>query len=146
MTSLASPVRTPSEPSSKARAAVRPRFWGLGAQTSIPARIFVGFAVVFVSFASVAGVSLWEHQRTATTLRILHEGYLPLSLSVSEARATQGAFATMVERTLEGADTVAAEGWLEVARRFRPFALRRALEAANQAQRLVRAERDKATL
>ena len=140
--STTSPARLPSERSSR----VRRRFWGLGSQTSIPARIFVGFLVVFVSFTSVAGVSLWEHQRTATTLRILHEGYLPLSLSISEARATQGAFATMVERTLEGADTVAAEGWLEVARRFRPFALRRALEAANQAQRLVKAERDKATL
>jgi two-component system NtrC family sensor kinase len=125
---------------------VRRSLWRLVSQKSIPARIFAGFAIVFVSFTSVAGVSLWEHQRTAITLRILHEGYLPLSLSISEARATQGAFATMVERTLEGADTVAAEGWLEVARRFRPFALRRALEAANQAQRLVRAERDKATL
>jgi two-component system NtrC family sensor kinase len=140
-----SAAKSPSPPADE-RSVGRRRFWGLGAQTSIPARIFAGFAVVFVSFASVAGVSLWEHQRTATTLRILHEGYLPLSLSISEARATQGAFATMVERTLEGADTVAAEGWLEVARRFRPFALRRALEAANQAQRLVKAERDKATL
>jgi two-component system, NtrC family, sensor kinase len=141
MVPSASPSPKLSEP---ARRGVR--LWSLVSQKSIPARIFAGFAVVFLSFASVAGVSLWEHQRTAITLRILHEGYLPLSLSISEARATQGAFATMVERTLEGADTVAAEGWLEVARRFRPFALRRALEAANQAQRLVRAERDKATL
>ncbi len=122
----------------------RGRFWGIG--RGIPARIFAGFAGVLFSFASVAAVSLWQHQRTAITLQILHEGYLPLSLSISEARATQGAFAAMVERTLEGADTVAAEGWLEVARRFRPFALRRALEAADQAQRLVRAEREKATL
>ncbi|MET0285843.1 MAG: ATP-binding protein [Polyangiales bacterium] len=121
----------------------RTRWWR---RPGIPARIFAGFALVSLTFASVAGVSLWEHQRTAFTLRVLHEGYLPLSLSVSEARATQGAFATMVERTLEGADTVAAEGWLEVARRFRPFALRRALDAANQAQRLVKAERDRATL
>jgi signal transduction histidine kinase len=75
----------------------------------------------------------------------LHEGYLPLSLSISEARATQGAFATMVERT-EGSDTAAAEGWLEIARRVRPFALRRAVEAANQAQRLVREERERTTL
>ncbi|HEY6880123.1 MAG TPA: hypothetical protein VI299_18995, partial [Polyangiales bacterium] len=48
----------------------------------IPARIFAGFALVSLTFASVAGVSLWEHQRTAFTLRVLHEGYLPLSLSV----------------------------------------------------------------
>lgn len=113
---------------------------------SIPGRIFAGFALVLISFASVAGVSLWEHQRTAFTLRLLHEGYLPLSLDISEARATQGAFATMVERTLEDADTVAAEGWLEVARRFRPQAPRRALSAASQALRLVRDERDKSSL
>jgi signal transduction histidine kinase len=109
---------------------------------SIPGRIFAGFAVVLVSFAGVAGLSLWQHQRTAATLRLLHEGYLPLSLSISEARATQAAFATMVERALEGAESPAAEGWLEVARRIRPFALRRALDATAQAQRLVRVKRD----
>lgn len=119
---------------------------GFGSTPSIPARIFAGYAAVLFSFTCVAGVSLWEHQRTAMTLRILHEGYLPLSLSISEARATQGAFATMVERTLEEGETVAAEGWLEVARRIRPFALRRALDAANQAERLVRPERDRATI
>ncbi|MFT3927864.1 MAG: ATP-binding protein [Myxococcales bacterium] len=113
---------------------------------SIPARIFAGFAVVLLLFAVVSGISLWQHQRTAATLRLLHEGYLPLSLSISEARATQGAFATMVERTLEGGDTSATEGWLEIARRVRPFPLRRALDAANQAQRLVHDERDRATL
>src|SRR5207249_632571 len=46
----------------------------------------------------------------------------------------------------EGSETAAAEGWLEIARRVRPFALRRAVEAANQAERLVRNERDKSTL
>src|SRR5689334_12658577 len=111
MVSSASPSSSsPIKASVPARARSGP--FRLVSQKSIPARIFAGFAIVFVSFTSVAGVSLWEHQRTAITLRILHEGYLPLSLSISEARATQGAFATMVERTLEGADTVAAEGWL----------------------------------
>jgi len=112
------------------------------ATQSIPARIFAGFAVVLISFASVAAVSLWQHQRTAATLRLLHEGFLPLSLSISEARATQAAFATMVERALEGGETTAAEGWLEIARRIRPFALKRALDSAAQAQRLLRGERD----
>ena len=113
---------------------------------SIPGRIFLGFLVVLLSFGGVAAGSLYQHQVTAQTLRLLHEGYLPLSLSVSEARATQGAFATMVERTLEGSETVAAEGWLEIARRVRPFALRRAVDATNQAQKLVRDLRDQATL
>jgi two-component system, NtrC family, sensor kinase len=124
----------------------RPRPFGRRSAQSIPGRISAGFAVVLFSFTCVAGVSLWEHQRTAKTLRILHEGYLPLSLSISEARATQGAFATMVERTLEEGGTAAAEGWLEIARRIRPFPLRRAIDAANQAQRLVEVERDRATI
>jgi two-component system NtrC family sensor kinase len=109
---------------------------------SIPARIFAGFTVVLLAFGSLAAVSVWQHQRTAATLRLLHEGYLPLSLSISEARATQAAFATMVERALEGGETAAAEGWLEIARRIRPFALRRALDATAQAQRLVRYKRE----
>jgi signal transduction histidine kinase len=109
---------------------------------SIPARIFAGFTVVLLAFGSLAAVSVWQHQRTAATLRLLHEGYLPLSLSISEARATQAAFATMVERALEGGETAAAEGWLEIARRIRPFALRRALDATGQAQRLVRYKRE----
>jgi two-component system NtrC family sensor kinase len=109
---------------------------------SIPGRIFAGFAVVLLAFGSLAAVSVWQHQRTAATLRLLDEGYLPLSLSISEARATQAAFATMVERALEGGETAAAEGWLEIARRIRPFALRRALDATAQAQRLVRYKRE----
>lgn len=141
-----SSTERPDPPSARPKPAPPRLLRGLRKGPGIPARIFAGFFVVLFSFACVSGVSLWEHQRTAMTLRILHEGYLPLSLSISEARATQGAFATMVERTLEGGETVAAEGWLEVARRIRPFALRRALEAANHAGRLVRAELERATL
>src|SRR3954467_4353153 len=113
---------------------------------SIPARIFAGFFAVLFSFASRSAVSLWEHQRTAITLRLLHEGYLPLSLSISEARATQGAFATMVERTLVDRESAAAEGWLEIARRVRPFALRHAVDATLQAEKLVSDLRDRAAL
>lgn len=114
----------------------------LKATHSIPGRIFAGFFAMLVSFASVAVVSLWQHQRTAATLRLLHDGYLPLSLSISEARATQAAFATMVERALESGESPVAEGWLEIARRIRPFAVRRALDATAHAQRLVRAKRE----
>jgi signal transduction histidine kinase len=105
---------------------------------SVSRRIFLSFLLVLTSFVGVASFSIVQHAKTASTLRLLHDGYLPLSLSVSEARATQGAFATMVERTLEGGETSAAEGWLEVARRVRPFALRRALDAATLAEHLTR--------
>ncbi len=113
---------------------------------SIVGRIFVGFLGVLLSFAAVSTLSLIQHDRTAHTLRLLHEGYLPLSLSISEARATQGAFATMVERSFEGGESAAAEGWLEIARRIRPIALRRAIDGALRAQRLVTHERDRDAL
>ncbi len=113
---------------------------------SIVARIFLGYLAILLSFAAVSTLSLIQHDRTARTLRLLHEGYLPLSLSISEARATQGAFATMVERSFEGTESAAAEGWLEIARRIRPMAIRRAIDGATRAQRLVTEERDKAAL
>jgi signal transduction histidine kinase len=128
-----------SEPAPLADPPPRPK---ARASRSIPGRIFAGFTVVLLAFGTLAAASVWQHQRTAQTLRLLHEGYLPLSLSISEARATQAAFATMVERALEGGETAAAEGWLEIARRIRPFALRRALDATAQAQRLVRYKRE----
>jgi len=113
---------------------------------SIVGRIFLGFLGVLLSFAAVSSLSLIQHDRTARTLRLLHEGYLPLSLSISEARATQGAFATMVERSFEGTESAAAEGWLEIARRIRPIALRRAIDGAVRAQKLVTQDRDKVAL
>ncbi len=113
---------------------------------SIVIRILVGFVVVLLSFGAVSTASLLQHERTARTLRLLHEGYLPLSLSISESRATQGAFATMVERSFEGPESAAAEGWLEVARRVRPIALRRALDTAVHALKLVQNERDERSL
>lgn len=113
---------------------------------SIVGRIFLGFMAVLLSFTAVSSLSLLQHDRTARTLRLLHEGYLPLSLSISEARATQGAFATMVERSFESTESAAAEGWLEIARRIRPLALRRAIDVATRAQRIVMEDRDKAAL
>jgi two-component system NtrC family sensor kinase len=112
----------------------------------IPGRIFLGFLAVLLLFGGVSAASLIQHQLTAETLRLLHEGYLPLSLSISEARATQGAFATMVERTLEDRESAAAEGWLEIARRVRPFALRHAVDATLQAEKLVSDARDRSAL
>lgn len=113
---------------------------------SIPGRIFLGFLGVLLSFGTVSALSLLQHDRTAKTLRLLQDGYLPLSLGISEARATQGAFATMVERSAEGGASAAAEGWLEIARRVRPVPLRRALDAEAQAERFVSDERDIALL
>ena len=108
---------------------------------SIPARIFAGYALVVLAFAAVAAVSVLQHQRTARTLDLLNDGYLRLSLSISEARAIQGAFATMVDRPAEE-DSAAADEWLRMARQIRPGNLQRALYAASEAEKLATEPRD----
>lgn len=109
---------------------------------SIPTRIYLGFATVLVLFVGVATISLLQHRQTTARLRLLSEGYLPLSQALSEARATQGAFATMVDRTFEGDDDAATLQWLAFARRVRPITLRRALDALGRAERLASQGRD----
>lgn len=116
------------------------------ARRSIPTRIFLGFASVLVLFGIVSAISLMQHRETTARLRLLSEGYLPLSQALSEARATQGAFATMVDRTFEGDDDAATLQWLAVARRVRPLTLRRALDAVGRASRLARLEEDQHVL
>ncbi|QQR90041.1 MAG: HAMP domain-containing protein [Myxococcales bacterium] len=103
---------------------------------SIPTRIFLAFTFVLLLFASVAGLSLVQHQRTASTLRLLHAGYLPLALSVGEARAAQAVFATLLDRLLDDGESVATRNWLGVALRVRPLRLRRAIEGVSRVARL----------
>ncbi|MCB9708941.1 MAG: HAMP domain-containing protein [Myxococcales bacterium] len=88
------------------------------------------------TFALVAGFSLFQHQRTASTLRLLHAGYLPLALTVGEVRASQAVLGTLVDRLLEEADPAASRNWLGVALRVRPRQIARAIDGAEQLSRL----------
>ncbi len=108
----------------------RPRF-------SIPTRVFLGFAVVLVAFVAVVGTSLVQHDRTAANLRLIHEGYLPLALTLGEAKATQAVFATMLDRVMEESGTTATRSWIHAARRVRPATLRRAQHGLERAERLA---------
>lgn len=54
---------------------------------SIPTRIFLGYAAVLLVLSAVAGTSLVQNAQTAASLRLLHEGYLPLALTLGEAKA-----------------------------------------------------------
>src|SRR5688500_1029623 len=103
---------------------------------SIPTRIFLGFALVLLAFGAVATVSLLQHQRSAETLRLLHEGYLPLALAVGEAKATQAVVGTLLDRLLTEQDPSASRSWLHAARRVRPATMRRALYALDRAEQL----------
>lgn len=113
---------------------------------SIPTRIFLGFALVLSAFAAVAITSLVQHERTAKTLRLLHEGYLPMALTVGEAKATQAVFGTLLDRLLQERDSTATRSWLNAARRVRPVTLRRALQLLERAETLDASPEDRATI
>jgi len=76
----------------------------------------------------VSVASFVQHQRTAATLRLLHEGYLPLALTVGEVRAMQTVFDTLLERVLFEHDIRGTRSWFDVARRSRPKIVEEALQ------------------
>ena len=56
-----------SEPAQRQAAPQQPK---ARASRSIPGRIFAGFTVVLLAFGTLAAASVWQHQRTAQTLRL----------------------------------------------------------------------------
>ena len=131
----------PEEGTSIAPAAVARR-----RRLSIPTRLFMGFVLVLLAFGIVAITSLVQHARTARTLNLLQQGYLPLALSIGEAKATQAVFGTLLDRVLDEKDTNATRSWLAAARRVRPVAVNRALERVARAERLEPSPEDRDTL
>jgi signal transduction histidine kinase len=113
---------------------------------SIPTRIFLGFALLLVAFGGVSVVSVVQHEQTASRLLLLHEGYLPLALTVGEAKATQAVFGTLLDRVMSERDPTATRNWLNAARQVRPATLRRALYGVGRAEELARGEADVAAL
>ena len=69
-----------------------------GARTTIPTRIFVGFLAVIVAFGIVSAASVREHQRTARTLSLIDEDYLPVTMALVPIQADEGVFETYVDR------------------------------------------------
>ncbi len=104
---------------------------------TIPSRIVLGFVVVLLAFGSVAVVSLVQHSRAGRTLHLLEEGYIPLALTLGEAKATQELYATLLERAAENPQAGPARTWLRAALRIRPTTLRRAYEGLDRAESLA---------
>jgi two-component system NtrC family sensor kinase len=104
---------------------------------SIPRRIFLGFALVLTVSVTVSVASFVQHQRTAGALSLLHDGLLPLALAVSEARAAQGVFNTLLDRILFEHDTRATVAWFKEARVRRPAIMTRALAAVARVEALA---------
>ncbi|MBN1653026.1 MAG: HAMP domain-containing protein [Deltaproteobacteria bacterium] len=104
---------------------------------SIPRRVFLGFALVLTVSGLVSVAGIVQHQRTAATLRLLHEGFLPLALAVGEIRATQSVFDTLLDRVLFERDTRATQAWFNRARGRRPVRLQKALAGISRVEALA---------
>lgn len=104
---------------------------------TIPTRIVLGYIVVLVAFAVVGGLSFVQHHRTSQTLGLLQDGYLPLALTLSQAKATQSVYANLVERALESERSTPTKTWLRAALRIRPTTLRRAYDGVEKAEALA---------
>ncbi len=104
---------------------------------TIPTRIVLGYIVVLVAFGVVGGLSFLQHHRTSETLGLLEEGYLPLALTLSQAKATQSVYANLVERALQAERSTPTKSWLRAALRIRPTTLQRAYEGVDKAEALA---------
>jgi nitrogen fixation/metabolism regulation signal transduction histidine kinase len=104
---------------------------------TIPTRIVLGYIVVLVAFGVVGGLSFLQHHRTSQTLALLEDGYLPLALTLSQAKATQSVYANLVERALQSERSTPTKSWLRAALRIRPTTLRRAYEGVERAEALA---------
>lgn len=108
-----------------------------GRYPSIPTRIFLGFAMLGVAFVGLGVLSLLQHDATSRSLRRLHEGYLPLALTIGEAKANEAVFVALLGNLLEESSTSLERDWLGIARRVRPATIRRALHGAHRVERLA---------
>jgi PAS domain S-box-containing protein len=106
--------------------------------------MFLAVTTVLVVFGGVSVLSLLQHRETAATLRLLHEGYLPLLSDIVEAKATQAQYRTMLEHLESGPP--ATQSWLDIARRFRPMTTRRLAIRITEAEKLAIEGEDRASL
>ncbi|MGB8330578.1 MAG: ATP-binding protein [Polyangiales bacterium] len=108
-----------------------------GKWLTIPTRIVLGYIVVLVAFGVVGGLSFLQHHRTSQTLGLLEDGYLPLALTLSQAKATQSVYANLVERALQSERSTPTKSWLRAALRIRPTTLQRAFDGVEKAEALA---------
>jgi len=115
-------------------------------RSSIPRRIALGFLLVLSASGLVSIVSVVQHDRTGDALAILEDGYLPLALTVSEARATQQVINNLLDRLLSERDPSASRAWLEAARKARPGTLKTARAKITHIHGLISWETEGAAL
>lgn len=130
MSAAPAPSKEPSKEQTAPSTTSKPRL-------SIPRRVFLGFLLVLSVSGVVSVASFLQHQSTAATLRLLQEGYLPLSLTISEARALQAASDTLLDRVMSERDTSATRRWLNAAQQRRPSVIDGALKEIDRIEQLA---------
>jgi signal transduction histidine kinase len=107
------------------------------ARLTIPTRILAAILSLLFAFFVGSVTSVVTHQRSAETLRLLHEGYLPLALTLARARSDQAAYGSMLARMLNEPDSSASREWVSRAVRVvMPASIEAALGHVARAQRL----------
>lgn len=113
---------------------------------SIPTRVFLVFLGVMTAFTGVLVFSLRRHQQTAEDLRVLRQGLVPLTASLSELRAAQvfvGSLLSTLAPEAKSSPTGRVNArdsswqWLLSTRRSRPNLLARCQRSLEQARQLM---------
>jgi signal transduction histidine kinase len=125
------------EPSAHADASASSTTVTSRARLTIPTRILAAILSLLFAFFVGSVTSVVTHQRSAETLRLLHEGYLPLALTLARARSDQAAYGSMLARMLNEPDSSASREWVSRAVRVvMPASIEAALGHVARAQRL----------
>ncbi len=106
-------------------------------RVTIPTRILAATLSLIFAFFVGSVTSVVTHQRSAETLRLLHEGYLPLALTLGSAKADHAAYGSMLARMLNEPDSASSREWVDRAVRVvMPATIDAALSHVARAQRL----------
>ena len=121
------------EPSERKRA----QTLGLASRVTIPTKIFAAITALLTAFLIASIPSVIAHQRSAEMLRLLHEGYLPLALTLGSAKADHAIYGSMLDRMLAESDSSRTQEWVDRAvRQVMPATIGRALEQVARADSL----------
>ncbi|BDG09079.1 sensor histidine kinase [Anaeromyxobacter paludicola] len=104
---------------------------------SLATRIFATFAVALLAFGLVAAVAVRGLHLLGRDLRLLNEGYLPLTRIVAQLDVKDWATARAIEA--KGADEAARRAWLPVARARFPAVVREKLAEGREVVARARA-------
>ncbi len=113
---------------------------------TLSAKIFLGLLAVILVFCGTMLYSLYNHHRTVGELGLLNRGYLTLSFSIVEMRATQRVYNVLLERVLDEPDPTQTLSALATARKLRPMILENLIEVARDLRAQTRSADEAAFL